>query len=244
MPFILWCIYVNRILSPLLLFSLSCIFVSIIISFLQVHLLLTVFPNYILRFINSFLRSFRFLLFVLSYSIYSLTLLSLVLTVLLHCNFFHSIKHHTIRTYGEWRYNFTHSCPVGKDGNGWEMRAGLSNDTLRKSPHWPVQTYFLFLHTTFLCYILPYVLLAFLRSLFLPFFSSFFVSCLLSFFLPSVARPVLLAIRSCRPLQNAPPAPFSRCIFFVTNSPFSQLHNTQVTDKLCTCLSPRPWPLH
>jgi len=43
-----------------------------------------VFPNYILRFIRSFLSSFLFLLFVLLYFIYSLTLPSLLLTVLLY----------------------------------------------------------------------------------------------------------------------------------------------------------------
>jgi len=32
--------------------------------------------------------------------------------------------------------------------------------------HWAFQTYFLFLHTTLLCYILPYVLRVLLRSLF------------------------------------------------------------------------------
>jgi len=42
------------------------------------------FPNYILLFISSFLSSFRFLLFVLLYFIYSLTLPSFLLTVLLY----------------------------------------------------------------------------------------------------------------------------------------------------------------
>ena len=44
----------------------------------------SVLPNYILRFISSFLRSFRFLIFVLLYSIYSLTLSSRLLTALIY----------------------------------------------------------------------------------------------------------------------------------------------------------------
>jgi hypothetical protein len=97
---------------------------------------------------------------------------------------------------------------------------------------------FLFLHTTFLYYILLYVLLAFLRSLFFPFFSPFFTVYVCSHFsshvshvlrssryVPTVLFRMLLRCQS------------SRCILFVTKSPFSQRQITYVTDSLCTSLA-------